>query len=74
MAYHRFSCQHKGKGKYCHRCKQAENLETLLENKEQYVPMNLVNGEKQKAWSFAEMTAEAKRLRSTSRKEVEVEL
>jgi hypothetical protein len=74
MAYHRFSCQHKGKGQFCHRCKQAEVLEVMLENKEQYAPKNLVEGAAQKPWTFAEMATEAKRLRSTSRKEVEIEL
>jgi len=64
MARHRFSCQHTGLGKFCHRCQQAEVLEKLVEAKQLYTPPNLVNGEKQKSWTLVEMSEEAKRLRN----------
>ncbi len=75
MARHRFSCQHTGYGKFCHRCLQAEVLEKLIENKQLYSPPNLINGEKQKPWTMAQMAEEAKRLRNDGkgRRAVEVD-
>ena len=64
MARHRFPCQHTGRGQFCHRCQQAEVLEKLIEAKQLYAPQNLVNGEKQKPWTPARMSEEAKRLRN----------
>jgi len=68
MARHRFSCQHKGKGKFCHRCAQAEMLETLLANKQLYSPKAAMLSKtpaNRKPWTLEEMANEAKRLRGT---------
>lgn len=74
MARHRFPCQHTGFGSFCHRCQQAEALEKLIESKQLYTPQNLVNGEKQKPWTLAQMAEEAKRLRNEGKGRRAVEL
>lgn len=68
----RFSCNHKGFGKFCHRCAQAEALEAKA--KAVPAPQAPQEGEKKgkgKKVASEEATAlleEAKRLRSTTLK------
>ena len=61
----RFSCNHVGKGQYCHRCEKAEKLEKLAESGGIYItnknyPINKPNP---KTWTKSELLEEVARLR-----------
>ena len=55
----RFSCNHKGFGKFCHRCAQADALEARVESLKS-------EGGKGKAEETKTLLEEAKRLRATT--------
>ena len=55
----RFSCNHKGFGKYCHRCAQSEALEARAEALKS-------EGGKAKAEEAKALLEEAKRLKTTT--------
>jgi len=59
----RFSCGHKGHGKYCHRCKAAE----LLEAKARELSTTSGNEKKNKQTEVQSLLDEAKRLRGPQR-------
>lgn len=61
----RFSCGHRGLGKYCHRCDFAEKLENLVKEGKSYTDHK--DHPKPHVWSKEEMVAEANRLRQSQK-------
>lgn len=65
---HRFSCYHVGFGAYCHRCKQAEDMEnkakTLISS-----PVPEGKTKKDVAEEVQKLLEEAKRLKSTKKRD-----
>jgi len=57
----RFPCGHKGLGKFCHRCDQADKLEELSKAGKTYVDHK--KRKKPHKWTKEEMIAEVERLR-----------
>lgn len=60
----RFSCGHRGFGKSCHRCEQAEAIEALLEAGKPLVTGKKKSSGRPRKWTPDEMKAEAKRLKA----------
>jgi hypothetical protein len=68
-----FSCFHKGFGAYCHRCKQATDMEEHAKSMQGQSPPEGVT-KKEFADKIATMLVEAKRLRSTNTSRTDVNL